>query len=182
MFFSALIVASIACQIDVGGPNAPGNPIPVQGDEADALAQRWKHVIENAGENGEIMIIIDEAQMTCFIQQRIAENENPVIQNPQVFLRDGTIQVFGTTEQSILSAQVLLSIEPVLNENGELVFNILNADIGPLPIPDLLTATMATMLTEALTGTLGSYATGIKITSIAISEGELALVGFISLR
>jgi hypothetical protein len=33
------------------------------------------------------------------------------------------------------------------------------------------------LLTEAFTGTLGSMATGIRITSLAIADGQVAIVG-----
>jgi hypothetical protein len=40
-----------------------------------------------------------------------------------------------------------------------------------------LTTVLSELLTEAFTGTLGSMATGIRITSFDIAEGQIVIVG-----
>jgi len=36
---------------------------------------------------------------------------------------------------------------------------------------------ISAILTEAFTGTLGSLATGIRVTSLAVADGQMAIVG-----
>ena len=56
-------------------------------------------------------------------------------------------------------------------------FELTTAEVGPIPAPGALKDSVSAILTEAFTGTLGSLATGIRVTSLAITNGEMAIVG-----
>jgi hypothetical protein len=71
----------------------------------------------------------------------------------------------------------LLSIQPIVSSGGDVEFNITTAEFGPVPAPGALTTVLSELLTEAFTGTLGSMATGIRITSFDIAEGQIVIVG-----
>ncbi len=115
--------------------------------------------------------------MTSFFTQRLQARPDPLIGDPQVYLRDGQIQIYGIFEQGILKSSALFRVEPEIDVDGQLSLNVVEASVGPIPAPQILMETISVVLTEALTGTFGSLATGIKITSIAISQGEMAIVG-----
>jgi uncharacterized protein YpmS len=128
-------------------------------------------------ENGQVSILIDETQMTAFLAERIADQEQPLIRNPQVFLRDNQIQVFGIAERGILKASVLITVAPEITPEGEISFQISEASVGPVPAPSALKSTISAVLTEAFTGSIGSLATGIRISSLAIADGQMTIVG-----
>jgi hypothetical protein len=128
-------------------------------------------------ETGQVTILFDERQFTGFLQTRMQANDTPLLINPQIYLRDGQILVHGIFERGILKATALLRIEPMVGSEGELSLRLEEATVGPVPAPDLLKESVSALLTEALTGSVGSLATGIRITSIAISDGEMAIVG-----
>jgi hypothetical protein len=173
----SLALSSLACQIDVGGPPSPGSAIPIQPSEAEQLKSNWQSALENAVENGQVSILIDETQMTAFLAERIADQEQPLIRNPQVFLRDNQIQVFGIAERGILKASVLITVAPEITSEGEISFQISEASVGPVPAPSALKSTISAVLTEAFTGSIGSLATGIRISSLAIADGQMTIVG-----
>lgn len=177
LFILALSTASLACQINIGGPAAPGSVIQASDDMAQSFSQIWESAIQGVDESGEVMVIFNEAQLTSFLAQRLASQEKALITSPQVYLRDGTLQIYGTATQFYLETSVLISILPVLTETGDLSFEIISADLGPFPMPEALRSSISSVLTEAFTGSIGSFATGIRIQSIAIAGGELALVG-----
>ena len=87
------------------------------------------------------------------------------------------MQIFGIFDQGPFLANALLIVMPSIDAEGQISFELTQADIGPLPIPGALKDTISAILTEAFTGTIGSLATGIRITSIAIADGEMAIVG-----
>lgn len=173
---AALTIAGLACQVDVGGPGAPGDPIPVSTEAAAQIRDAWQSAIADAVRTGRIALLFNETQLTSFLALRLQEQDDPLLYEPQVFLRNGVIQVHGLTRRGALQASVLITIAPQLDRNGALAFQVTSADVGPLPMPDALRDSVSAILTESLTSPLGSLATGLRITSIAVADGQLALV------
>jgi hypothetical protein len=173
----ALVLATLACQVDVGGPEPPGPPIEVSPQAAGDLARVWRDALETAATTGEVIVLLDEAQVTSYLAQRLEAEDSPVLHQPQVYLRQGHIQIYGTTRRDPFQARVLVTITPSVSPEGDLSLEIESADFGPLPAPRALKAGVSAILTEAFTGTLGSLATGIRIKSLAIVDGQLAIVG-----
>ena len=173
----SLTFAGLACTVDVGGPEPPGASIPIQPSEAEQLQSNWRSALDDALETGQVSVLINEAQMTAFLAERIAEREQPLIRNPQVYLRDNQIEVFGIAERGILKANILITVEPEITEEGEVTFQLSEASVGPVPAPSALKSTISAVLTEAFTGSIGSLATGVRISSLAIADGQMAIVG-----
>ena len=173
----SLLVAGLACQINVGGPTPPSEPIPFSTLEALQLEDNWQSAIEASPLDGRVIVVITERELTAFLAARVAEAENPLLRQPQVRLQAGEIQIFGVASAGPLEASALLSIQPQVDADGVLAFKITTAEVGPFPVPDTLKQGLSDLLTEAFTGKLGSVATGIRITSLAIADGEAAIVG-----
>jgi len=172
-----LSLAGLACQINVGGPSPPSDPIQVSTLEALQLEENWRAAFEADPVDGRVTVVITERQLTAFLAARMADAQNPLLKDPQVRLQAGEIQIFGVASAGPLEASALLSIQPQVDPEGVLAFIITTAEVGPVPIPDTLKQGLSDLLTEAFTGKLGSVATGIRITSLAIADGEAAIVG-----
>lgn len=172
-----LIVSGLACQINVGGPTPPSEPIQVSTLEAMQLEENWRAAFEADPIDGRVTLVITERELTAFLAARMADAQNPLLKEPQVRLQAGEIQIFGVATAGPLEASALLSIQPLVDSEGVLAFNITTAEVGPVPIPDTLKQGLSDLLTEAFTGNLGSVATGIRITSLAIADGEASIVG-----
>ena len=177
--FSALCLslAGLACQINVGGPSPPSEPIQISTLDALQLEENWRAAFEADPVAGRVTVVITERQLTAFLAARMADAQNPLLKDPQVRLQAGEIQIFGVASAGPLEASALLTIQPLVDPEGVLAFNITTAEVGPVPIPDTLKQGLSDLLTEAFTGKLGSLATGIRITSLAIADGEAAIVG-----
>ena len=174
---ASLIVAGLACRINLGGPTPPSDPIQFSTLEGLQLEDAWRSAIEASPLDGRVILVVTERELTAFLAARMADAEDPLLQQPQVRLTSGEIQIFGVATAGPLEASALLSIQPQVDADGTLAFNITTAEVGPLPLPDTLKQGLADLLTEAFTGKLGSVATGIRITSLAIADGEAAIVG-----
>ncbi len=173
----ALGLGTLACTLDVGGPAAPGDPVPTSEAAAQEVLDAWKSAAAASVSAGEVRLLINESQLTSLVAARLAENDDPVLRDPQVYLRQGQLQIYGTVQQGPLQGSVLLSITPRLNPDGTLAFDLTSADLGPLPAPEGVKDSLSAVITEAFAGPIGSLATGLRVTSIAIDSGELALVG-----
>lgn len=172
---ASLFLATLACQIDVGGPEPP-YPLITADDQADDVTDLWQSALESALDSGEVMLVLDENQLNTFVAKRLAA-EDSLLHEPQVFLRQNAIQVYGYVTQGIIRANMHLSISPILDQEGRISFELTSASVGPVPVPEAVTNTISAILTEAFTGTLGSFATGIRISSLVINDGQLAIVG-----
>lgn len=171
-------LAVLACQADLGGPSPPGAPISTSGEEAHAFGEMWAGAVEAAEtSDGQLRLIVGEEQLTSFFALRLQEQRDPILRDPQVFLRKGLIQVHGVAERGLVRANVLIGIEPVIQQDGSLSFRITSAEFGPLPVPDSIKEGTSTLISEAFAGPIGSLATGIRLDAIAIQNGEMAISG-----
>ncbi|MCJ7511458.1 MAG: hypothetical protein MUO23_00645 [Anaerolineales bacterium] len=172
-----LTAATLACQIDLGGPPPPPQPVTPASGPAASLDQVWRSAVEGASESGEVVFILDEAQLTGYLSSYLAKQQDPVFSDPQVSLRDGRLRIQGTVQQGVLKAGLLVTIVPEVNPEGGIAFRIESADLGPAPAPEAVKESISAVLTELLSGPLGSLATGVRVTSLVVDEGQIAIVG-----
>lgn len=184
LFLAILVLASLACTVSVGGPDYSDRPvIPVSTEAAKSLADEIRRAFEAGAVSGEVTIQITEAQITSILAQRLQsdpslqQDKKPLIIDPQVYLRDGQMQVFGKTQQGIFTANIGIVIAVSVDENGKPKIEIVSADFGPLPAPEGLTDAISAMIQEAYTGAVGPVATGLRIQSITIADGIMTVTG-----
>jgi hypothetical protein len=146
-------------------------------DPGAGLDQVWQSAIEGASGTGEVVIILDEAQLTGFISEYLAKQPDPIFSDPQVILRDGRLRIQGTLQQGVLKAGLLVTIVPEVDPAGNITFRIESAELGPAPAPEAVKESISGILTEVLSGPLGSLATGVRVTSLVVDEGQIAIVG-----
>jgi hypothetical protein len=166
---------ALACTADLGGPVPPD--LPASQGEVEAADQSWESAIAAAATTGQVTVLFDEAQLTTLLRDRVAAEDNAAFESPVVLLRGGTIQIYGVGHQGPLRANVYLSITPVLTPDGALGFELSSATFGPFPLPEGFRNSLSALMTEMLSGPLGSMATGVRITAVAIDSGQLAIVG-----
>jgi len=177
LVLASLLLATLACTIDVGGPEPPGALIPADPGSGEQVRQTWQSAIQSAASDGVVRVLMNESQLTGFIAERFRRDENPLLTEPQVYLRQGEIEIFGIAQRGIFSGRILIAIRPQITDQGEIRFDLSEAKIGPVPAPEALRDTISALLTEAFTGSIGTLATGIRITSLVIADGEMAIVG-----
>jgi hypothetical protein len=179
-----LVLASLACTIFIGGPDySDRQPIPASPDAAQSLKDELQRAFEAGALSGEVTINITEVQITSVLASRLQTDQNlqqdskPLITDPQVYLRDGQMQIFGKTQQGMFTANIGIIVSMSVDENGKPKIEIVSADFGPLPAPAGLNNAISAMIQEAYTGSIGPVATGLRIQSITIADGIMAIVG-----
>jgi hypothetical protein len=184
IFIITLILASLACTVFVGGPDYSDRaPIPVSVEAAESLKEGIKKSFEAGLSTGVVTITINESQITSVLAQRLQSDPNlqqdktPLITDPQVYLRDGQMQIFGKTRQGMLTANIGIVVTMGVDANGQPTIEITSADFGPFPAPDGLKDVISAMIKEAYTGSVGPVATGLRIETIAIADGIMTITG-----
>lgn len=184
LFIIVLILASLACTVNVGGPDYSDRPtIPVSNEAAQSLREEIRRAFEAGVVSGQVIINITEPQITSVLAQRLQsdqnlqQDENPLITEPQVYLRDGQMQIFGKTRRGIFAANIGIIVAVGVDENGGPKIEIVSADFGPFPAPEGINNAIAALIQEAYTGSIGPVATGLRIETISIGNGIMTITG-----
>jgi hypothetical protein len=185
IFLLSLVLTSLACVIFVGGPdysNLP--PIPVSAEAAESIKEEVRRAVEAAADTGVITVNLTEPQITSYLAARLQtdpslqqSDKKPLITDPQVYLRDGQMQIYGKTQQGIFTANIAVIMDMGVDANGQPQIDIASADFGPFPAPKGLKDAITAMVKEAYTGSLGPVATGLRIESISIANGVMTVTG-----
>jgi len=161
----------------VGGPEYPEGTIPVSAEAVESLRTQIEAAVLAGTESGEITLQITEEQITSYIAFKMAAQQNPAFQDPQVFLRNEQMQVYGKVQRGYFIANVLVALNVSVDELGQPKIEIATADFGPFPAPDGLKQRLTAIITEAYTGSLGPVATGFRLESINIANGLMIVTG-----
>ena len=174
----ALALASIACVVNLGGPALPDERIPVIPDAATPIQEALGIAVEEARRrDGAVALSVNEVQLTSLLASRLATQSEPFIHDPQVFLRDGQVRVYGKAQRGYFAATVGVVLSAGVDADGRPRLSVVSADFGPLPAPEGLEGMFTDLFNEAYTGALGPVATGFRLESLTIEEGTLTLSG-----
>ena len=174
---STLALAIIACTINIGGPDYPIPAIPVSTEAVGELQSLMESSITDGDISGKMTLTISEPQLTSFLYYRLQSQTQLLITNPQVYLRDGQIQLYGTARNGYLVATARIILSAGVDDQGQLKIELTSADFGPLPVPGGLKEIITATIQEAYTGALGPVATGFRLDSVVIADGIMTIVG-----
>ncbi|MDR3574749.1 MAG: hypothetical protein P4L50_12865 [Anaerolineaceae bacterium] len=174
--FIIFIGINLACQISVGGPKLPQTNIPISTQAAGSVGDIWKTAVLDT-KSGTVSLTLSEEQLTSFLAAHLPAEQKSLFINPQIVLQDGQIQVYGQMKKSYFIANVQIIMQAYVDNNGQPKLSIISADFGPLPAPAGLMDSLSSIFNEAFTGSLGPYATGLKIESIDIKNGKMTITG-----
>jgi hypothetical protein len=174
---TALILATLACSIFVGGPEYPEGVIPVSAEAVDSLKSQIEAAVMAGAQTGMVTLQITQEQITSYIAFKMAAEQSPAFYDPQVYLRDEQMQIYGKVERGYLNANILVALDVGVDEQGQPKIEIATADFGPFPAPNGLKQSMTAVITEAYTGSLGPVATGFRLESIDIANGLMTVTG-----
>jgi hypothetical protein len=185
LFLLTLALTSLACTIFVGGPDySTLPPIPVSTEAAESIQEELRRALEAGAQTGVITVNLTEPQITSYLAARMQtdpslqqSDRKPLITDPQVYLRDGQMQIYGKTQQGMFAANIGIIVNMGVDVNGQPQIDVVSADFGPLPAPEGLKDAITAMVREAYTGSLGPVATGLRIETISIANGVMTVTG-----
>jgi uncharacterized protein YpmS len=173
----AVAAVSFACTIFVGGPAYPATTIPVSTESAGSVEDQFHAAQTEAAQTGTLTLTLNETQITSLLAAKLADHPDTFIQDPQVYLRNGEIQVYGKATQGNLQANVRIVLTATLDAQGQPVVSVNSTDFGPFPAPKGLNDSITAFVEQAFTGSFGPAATGLRLESINISDGIMTFTG-----
>lgn len=173
----ALLLASLACTINVGGPEVADAPVPISAEAVQSLEQEIKAAWAAGEQTGVVTLRMNETQITSYLELWLATQSNPLFASPQVYLRDGQMRIYGKARQGYFEANIGIIVQVGVSDEGKPKIEILTADFGPWPAPSELNQVITAVITEAYTGVIGPAATGLRIETVSIADGVMTLTG-----
>jgi len=174
-----LLVAgvSLACSIQVGGPEQPGPTIPVSTEALDQVQESLDAARQSVQPGELVTLTFTESQLSSVLASELDARPGSLIQDPQVYLKDGYLDIYGQVSKGFLAGSVHLTVDVSFDENGNPKLNIVSADMGPVPLPEWILEKVSKLLDESFTGTIGPVLTGIRIEGIVIDDGVMVILG-----
>ena len=178
LLFITLALSSLACSINVGGPEYPAQTVPASPNEAQALRDMIQQAMVSGAETGVITLSITESQLTGFMAEKIALQPDPPFTDPQILLRNGQMQMYGKITQGWFTGNMLITMNVTIDETtGQPKIQIASADFGPFPAPEGLNTAISAIIDEAFTGSFGPVAVGFRLQTITIADGIMTVTG-----
>jgi len=158
-----------------GAPERPGAPI-VPSDSAGIVA---KTTLENAlPQPGSLSTAtLTEQQITSWLAMEMKNNPDLPLSDVQVYLRDGTIQIWGLVVGNADSTSALVIGKINVDTNGNPSFELESLQIGQQVIPNILLSQAETWLNQLLAEKINKQMPGLQIMNINISNGLITISG-----
>jgi len=176
-FFTVLAITSTACQVDVGGPQPPYDPVPVSYEAAESLILTVESANFSDG-SGPVALTLNEEQVTSYVAIKLQSQPEPFIYNPQVYLRNNQISIYGRVQKDIMTANACLVLEVRLDDSGNPHLELVSADLGTMPAPEGLLDSASSLLEEAFQFSSfleEALSAGYKVESIYIANGMITI-------
>jgi hypothetical protein len=172
-----ILITSLACTINVGGPGYPAERIPVSTEAVGELQASVETAVAAGSESGQITLVFTESQLTSFLAMKLQEQSVSFLHDPQVTLRDGQITLYGTARQGYFQANIKISVSASINDQGHLQIEVSAIDFGPLVVASAVKDALTATIQEAFTGAVGPAAIGLRLETVSIGDGSMVLTG-----
>lgn len=175
---AALLLAMLACNFpgSTGDP-PPASPVPVSTEAVLDLEQNLEGAAATAQTSGEVNVTLTEEQMTSLVALEAQKQSEPMLTKPQVFLRDGQVQLRGDVHQGGLNAPLVMNMTVSADDQGRPVYKVISAKLGPFPLPDTILSQLTDQIDQAFKNQAGSEMDKIFIENITIAEGQMVVRG-----
>lgn len=173
----ALILAGLACNFLKVRPEPPATPVPVTTEAVQSLQENLQAAATQVKSGGQVTLTVNESQATSILVLELQSQDTPLLQDPQVLLRDGQVQVFGNVQQGDMTVPLQLVLTVQVNSQGQPSFSVVSGYLGPLPLPEAMLNELSARLDSALTSQIRSKAGSIALDSITIANGVMTITG-----
>lgn len=146
---------------------------------SDAAGVEAKTSLENAiPEPGSLnTATLTELQITSWLAMEMKNNPDLPLQDVQVYLRNGEIQIRGIIKGSDNETSALVTGAINLDTNAQPVFKIESLQIGQQVIPNILLSQAETWLNQFLSEKINEQTPGLEVMNINISNGLITISG-----
>jgi len=175
--YSTLLLISLACNLLNRTAQIPTETIPVTTQAVESLKEEINQAGQDLKSKGQVTVTLDEAELTSLIAFELQNQETPILQEPQIYLRDGQVILLGKVKQGDTMVPVELALTVSANSDGRPVYQIDSAKIGSLPLPEVLFKEYSEQLNTVFASKINPRLDEIFIDRITIADGAMTIQG-----
>lgn len=168
------LLVNLACNFPTGDalPINPATPEPVI-----ALEGEGESSVDQDPSTGRITVVLTEADLTTYLAAEMAAQDNPPLRDPRVLLRDGLIEVLGRAQSGPFNTDVRLVMVVLIDDSGSPQFEVLSADLGPVPAPDSVRSQLTSAANDTFRAYLRQQLEGYRVEQVVINDGRITITG-----
>jgi hypothetical protein len=174
---AALAIASLACTLSIPGRRPANTPIPVTTEAVEELEKGVKESLDESAKTGLLELKLTESQITSYVAFKLNEQPEPLLVDPQIYLRDNQVEIYATLKSGSLQAPATIIAKVSVGAEGMPVVAVESVNLGPLPVPqdllDQVNTTLNQMVGDQFSGMNGRFV----LESITIGEGVMTISG-----
>lgn len=169
---SLLVALTIVACTAAGSPTLPGGPVEVSPEAAQRVEAKLVEALTLNPSDQFILRFTDE-EVTSYLALKLEETTEPPITDPQIRFTKGKIYVVGKlTNIGPVQVRAMIVAAPRIMDD-QLVIDIENVYLGPIPIPNALLNSLSQTIDKALE----EAQVNLKITQVEVFESEIVIVG-----
>lgn len=174
----ALGLAALACNLPAARRSTTLPPtIPVSTEAVQNLEKNLQTAATQVVKTGKAKITFTEAQLTSALALELQSQQDMPLSEPQVYLRDGQIQLTGKVSQNGITAPMQVDLTIEANVQGGLHYQIVSAKLGPLPLPQSMVNQLSSQLDQTIAKNLSPATHNLFIESVNIADGQMTISG-----
>lgn len=175
LVFAILSLVALGCRLSVGGPKAPETPEPVTTEAVEQMEENLSEALQSAQQTKTFTYSITENQLNSYLSFQLEEMQDPPLTDPQVVIKNGQIEIYGTVQSGALSGQVMIVVSASVDDQGQPDVNLLSAKIGPLPVPASLLERYADTIDSLVKQNIRRISSDARLTAIEFGDGVLTI-------
>lgn len=179
LFVSILLLSvSLACNFQGLTRQEPRDTIPVSTEAVKELQEKFGDALDKLNQaSADVTITIDETELTSLVTFEVQKIQEPKIMEPQVYLRDGLIQIYAKLDQDNVNTPIQLMITTTADEEGYPQYEITSAKMGIIPFPGPILSQLKAMIDSVLSERMRSQTNQVFIRDVEISNGLMIIRG-----
>jgi hypothetical protein len=177
LLLCVFVLASLACSLPQAIFRPDPTPLPISSEAITEMKDNLDEAVKTFKETGEVNLQITELQITSYLVNELNSQENPFVQNPQLLLRDGEIQMTADYQQGELTLPLKAAISVEADGAGGLAYELTSASIGPLALPEALVGQMLGQFQQMFDNNISGQLDNVYIESITIADGTMTIQG-----
>ena len=172
-----MVLTTLSCKTLSRVQPPTATPVPVSSQAVEDLVENVQSAAETAAAGGPATLIITQEQLTSLVALQLQSVPDLQIQNLQILLQDGQIQVSGEIKQDNITLPVSIALAVTVNEQGQPQTRVVSAKLGPLPVPEAALTEITSQIDQMIVSQFSANAGNLVIESITISDGYMTIIG-----
>jgi uncharacterized protein YpmS len=175
--FLILLSLSLACRFPSKAPVKPVETIAVSTEAVASLEEKVQNTIDQAAQGQTVELSLSEEEVTSLLAQKLSEQGEISFTDPQVYLRDDKVQMFGNVQSGKLKVSLQVVLEPKVDTSGKASLELISVNMGLISAPDSLVNTIQAQADQFLNEFLQKSGESFIVESITARDGLLTIRG-----